>query len=162
MTPIILDVEASGFGQGSYPIEVGLALPDGTPHCYLITPARSWKSWDVEAEKVHGITPEVLTTYGRSLEDVTWRLNELLRDKTVYSDAWSSDMSWLGKLFDAANVPQTFRIASLRELMNEYQLEHWDAVKQKVSDDLALRRHRASGDARILQETFKRTQQSAA
>ena len=29
-SPIMLDVEASGFGRGSYPIEIGLAFPDGT------------------------------------------------------------------------------------------------------------------------------------
>ena len=28
--PAVLDVEASGFGAGSYPIEVGIAMPDGT------------------------------------------------------------------------------------------------------------------------------------
>ena len=40
MAPIIIDIEASGFGRGSYPIEVGLVLPDGTPHCFLIAPDR--------------------------------------------------------------------------------------------------------------------------
>ena len=32
MTPIVIDVEASGFGKGSYPIEVGVVLPDGSRH----------------------------------------------------------------------------------------------------------------------------------
>ena len=53
MTPIIVDVEASGFGKGSYPIEIGLVLPDGTPHCFLLAPARTWTAWDPGAEKVH-------------------------------------------------------------------------------------------------------------
>ena len=87
MNPIIIDVEASGFGKGSYPIEVGLALSDGSRHCYLIAPARNWTAWDDEAEEVHGIRRETLTTYGRPLQDVAWRLNELLRNKTVYT-AW--------------------------------------------------------------------------
>lgn len=162
MTPIIIDVEASGFGMGSYPIEIGLVLPDGTPHCFLITPLRSWSSWDPEAQKVHGIERDALVTYGRSVEEVAWRLNQLLRDRTVYSDAWSFDMSWLGKLFDAAHLPQSFRIAPLRELMAEDQVQRWEPTKRKVIDELALRRHRASGDARILQQTYLRTLRPAA
>ena len=162
MSPIIIDVEASGFGRGSYPIEVGLALPDGSRHCYLIAPARAWKSWDDEAEKVHGISRETLQAHGRPLQDVAWRLNELLRRKTVYSDAWSFDMSWLGKLYDAANMRQTFRLADIAELMDEEQRGRWHAVKQAVSSELGLRRHRASGDARILQETWRGLNQRAA
>jgi hypothetical protein len=162
MTPIILDVEASGFGKGSYPIEIGLVLPDGTPHCFLIAPARTWTAWDPEAEAIHGISREVLEAYGRPLQEVAWRLNELLRDKTVYSDAWSFDMSWLGKLFDAANFPQAFRVAPLHEVLKQHQLEAWDNTKMRVVEELRLRRHRASGDARILQETYRRTESVAA
>ena len=36
--PIVLDLEASGFGRGSYPIEVGLAMTDGHLVDYLIKP----------------------------------------------------------------------------------------------------------------------------
>ena len=162
MTPIVIDVEASGFGRGSYPIEVGVALPDGSRHCYLITPARQWKSWDDAAEKVHGISREVLLTYGRPLQDVAWRLNELLRHKTAYSDAWSFDLSWLGKLYDAANMQQTFRLADIGSLIDEEQRERWHGVKLQVISDMGLRRHRASGDALILQETWRRLRQKAA
>lgn len=156
MNPIIIDVEASGFGQGSYPVEIGLALADGSRHCYLVSPARGWRAWDEEAERVHGISREILSNYGKPLHEVAWRLNELLRNKTAYSDAWSFDMSWLGKLFDAAGMHQTFRIADLAELLDEEQRARWAEVKQQVVTDLGLARHRASGDARILQETWRR------
>lgn len=162
MAPIIIDIEASGFGRGSYPIEIGLVLPDGTPHCFLVAPARNWTAWDEEAEKVHGITREILTSYGRPLTEVAWRLNELLHGKTVYSDAWSFDMSWMGKLYEAAHEYQGFRIASLYELISEEQAVQWADTKQAVIEDLDLRRHRASGDARILQETWRRLQRVAA
>jgi hypothetical protein len=162
MTPIIIDVEASGFGRGSYPVEVGLVLPDGSRHCYLITPARSWRYWDAAAERVHGISRDVLLSHGRPLQDVAWRLNELLRHKTAYSDAWSFDMSWLGKLYDAANMLQTFRVADIAELVDEHQRSCWHEVKQQVVEEMGLRRHRASGDARILQETWRRLSRRAA
>lgn len=157
MTPVIMDIEASGFGRGSYPIEVGLVLADGTPHCFLVAPVRNWTHWDPQAEQVHGISRATLEKYGRPVQDVAWRLNELLGGRTVYSDAWSFDMSWLGKLYDAANLPQRFRIAPLVDLMTQGQMAAWDAARAEVGQELALHRHRASGDARILQETFRRT-----
>lgn len=157
MSPVIVDIEASGFGRGSYPIEVGLALADGTPHCFLVAPVRTWTHWDPQAEQIHGISRDCLEKYGRPVQDVAWRLNELLRDRTVYSDAWLFDMSWLGKLYDKANLPQRFRIAPLVDLMSQAQMAAWDETKVEVTRELASHRHRASGDARILQETFRRT-----
>jgi len=157
LMPTILDVEASGFGQGSYPLEIGLALPDGTPHCFLVMPARDWQSWDAEAEKVHGISREVVESHGRPVEEIAWRLNGLLYGQTIYSDAWSFDMSWLGKLYDKVDMPQTFKIAALGDLLSEGQQRVWDDTRRRVEQDLSLRRHRASGDARILQETYRRT-----
>ncbi len=162
MTPIIIDIEASGFGRGTYPIEIGLVLPDGTPHCFLVAPHRSWTRWDPAAEEVHGISREILLCNGRSIIDIAWRLNELLRGKTVYSDAWAFDLSWMGKLYDAAHQDQTFRISSLHDLLSDAQLAHWDQTKEEVISEMALRRHRASGDARILQETYRRVQAVAA
>jgi hypothetical protein len=160
--PIIIDVEASGFGQGSYPIEIGLVLPDGTPHCFLVAPERGWTDWDPEAERVHGISREVAVCHGRPVSEVAWRLNALLRAKTVYSDAWSFDMCWIGKLYDAAHERQRFRIAPLHELVAQDGLERWDQTRDQVVHDLALKRHRASGDARILQETWRRLHACAA
>ncbi len=161
-TPIVIDIEASGFGRGSYPIEIGVVLPDGSRHCYLISPARTWSAWDTEAEGVHGISREVLSAYGRPPQDVAWRLNEMLRGKTVYSDAWSFDLSWMGKLFDVADIQQGFRIADIADLMDEDQRRCWHQTKAEVTAELNIRRHRASGDARILQETWRRLSRHAA
>ena len=162
MPPIVIDIEASGFGQGSYPVEIGVILPDGTRHCYLIAPARNWRNWDPEAEVVHGITRDMLSAYGRPPQDVAWRLNEMLRDKTVYSDAWSFDLSWMGKLFDAADMYQAFRIADISDLIDDEQQRRWHETKAQVVADLNIRRHRASGDAHILQETWRRLNQCVA
>ena len=53
--PAILDMEASGFGRDSYPIEVGYVLPDGRTRCTLIRPAPHWVHWDPAAEQLHHI-----------------------------------------------------------------------------------------------------------
>jgi hypothetical protein len=154
--PTIIDVEASGFGRGSYPIEIGVALPDRTSHCFLIAREPDWTAWDLEAEALHGISREALEEHGRPARVVALRLNELLSGHVVYSDAWGFDVSWLGKLFDAVDLPQGFRLAAISELFDGIHYERWSATKARVVEELDLRRHRASGDARILQETLRR------
>lgn len=160
--PIILDVEASGFGAGSYPIEVGYYVPgDGTTvppagrsYCTLIRPPPEWTHWDPEAEKVHNISREILLAKGRPAVDVCLDLNEALRGRAVFCDAWLHDSVWLAKLFDAVDCVQLFRLRDLRELLAECEQTLWHDVRSEVEERLALRRHRASGDARILSETL--------
>lgn len=152
--PVIIDVEASGFGKGSYPIEVGVALPDGTTRCYLIRPADDWQHWDPAAEDVHRIPRPVLLTRGRPLAEVASELNRELHGRTVYSDAWGYDSSWLARLFDAADMPQRFRLEALRALLSEPQMARWDDARIEVQRALGAVRHRASADALVLQKTF--------
>jgi hypothetical protein len=152
--PITIDVEASGFGQGSYPIEVGVALEDGRTCCFLIRPAPGWTHWDAEAEAVHGITRDLLLAHGHPAEEVAKRLNDLLKYKTVYSDAWGHDQSWLALLFEEAGLPRRFRVESLRSLLEEVHLEAWQDEKAAALVGLKNARHRASNDALVLQRTL--------
>ena len=92
--PAIIDLEASGFGRGSYPIEVGFALEDRVVHSFLIKPAPTWLHWSSDAEKIHGISRDQLLEQGLTPREVALRMNELLRGKILYSDAWSFDSSW--------------------------------------------------------------------
>lgn len=154
--PIVIDIEASGFGRGSYPIEVGVALGDGSRHCYLVAPAPGWTAWDESAEAVHGISRKQLADFGRPVAEVAAGLNALLRHRTVYSDAWSFDMSWLGKLFDEADVAQAFRIADIADLMDEERRQRWHRIKESVMRELGVQRHRASIDAQVVQQTWLR------
>lgn len=157
MTPIIIDIEASGFGAGSYPIEVGISLANGRTHCYLLRPQPDWTHWEAGAEAVHGLSRSLLESHGRPVREVAAQLNAILLGQTVYSDGWSYDVSWLARLFDAAGLPQTFRIDTLRSVMREVQLPIWDETRERVTRELALQRHRASSDALILQRTFVAT-----
>ena len=161
-TPVIIDVEASGFGAGSYPIEVGVALPDGTTRCYLIRPADDWQHWDPAAEDVHRIPRPILLSRGRPLEDVARELNRELQGRTVYSDAWGYDSSWLARLFDAAEMPQRFRLEALRALLSEPQMACWDDARIEVQRALGSVRHRASADALVIQKTFLASRDGAA
>lgn len=155
--PAVIDVEASGFGAGSYPIEVGVVLPSGRSHCFLVKPAPGWQHWDPAAQTVHGITRELLATRGVPVEEVARQLNEILRDQTVYSDAWGHDRSWLALLFEEAGQSQFFRLESLRALLTDPQLDRWQRARAEVIDEIGQARHRASVDALIVQRTYVRS-----
>lgn len=159
--PLIIDIEASGFGRGSYPIEVGFALPNGETHCAIIRPDKDWVSWDKEAEKLHGISRDALQEHGNSTIEVARLLNDRLAGKLVYSDAWGNDSSWLALLFESAGLMQRFKMESLRSLMTEEQLAYWHETKEQVTSECGFRRHRASHDALILQQTFYMTAELA-
>ncbi len=155
--PIILDIEASGFGKGSYPIEIGFALPDKSAHCYLVTPQEDWTHWNLGAEEVHGISRDILQEKGQAVDEIAEQLNLYLGNKTVYSDGWGYDLSWISLLFDAANTSMNFHIETLYSLLHDDQLVLWEKTRRDVIEDLGIKRHRASSDARIIQETYIRT-----
>jgi hypothetical protein len=151
--PWVIDVEASGFGAGSYPIEVGFVAPDGAAVCTLILPEPGWTHWDPTAERVHGVSRETLRTHGKPAAAVARLLNQHLAGQPVYCDAWAHDYAWLARLFDAADAVPQFRLRDLRELLSEPQLARFDAARRSVEASCDLRRHRASADARMLQLT---------
>jgi len=149
--PCVLDIEASGFGRGSYPIEIGFVLPDGTAYCTLIVPDDSWTHWDGDAERMHGISRSLLQRHGRSAQEVAVELNQRLAGRTVYCDNWAHDYAWLARLFETAAISPSFKLRHLRELMSENAAEQFDDTREIVARNLQLRRHRASSDARVLQ-----------
>lgn len=155
--PIVIDIEASGFGEGSYPIEVGLVMPNGTAHCYLIQPYKEWIHWEDEAEKLHGLTRQTVVRFGMDGGYVAKQLNKHLEGKTIYTDAWSYDNSWLALLYDRSGVMQRFKLEHLAKITSEEQMGIWDKARDQVIDESGLKRHRASADARIIQSTWLRT-----
>ncbi len=152
--PIILDIEASGFGPGSYPIEVGVAMPDGTLHFWLIKPLSHWLHWQADAERIHGISRQQIEQEGQPIEEVAQALNELLVGKTVYSDGWGVDRTWLALLFHEAGWFQKFKLDSIYTLLNEQQLENWENNRQAVLESTGMVPHRAGTDALIIQKTY--------
>jgi hypothetical protein len=159
--PAVLDVEASGFGRNSYPIEVGFVLPDGHTFCTLIRPLDHWTHWDEQAAQTHHIPRPLLHARGQDVTEVARRLNTDLRGQTVYSDGWANDYSWLGALFDAADMTPAFRLENLRKLLTEAESERWHLIKAQISSERGAQRHRASSDARLLQLTFQRLRKAA-
>lgn len=156
--PPIIDIEASGFGRGSYPIEIGIIDKQQTPFCCLVRPQPSWEHWNAEGEASHGIQRDTLFEHGQDVQQVAQQLNDMLRGQTVYSDAWGHDYSWLNLLFHAANLPRKFKLDSIVTLLSQEQLDSWNQTKDEIERSLDQGRHRASIDAKIIQLTYLKTQ----
>lgn len=154
--PAVLDIEASGLGRNSYPIEVGCVLSDGRSFCSLIKPEPEWTHWDPAAEQLHHISRDLVVHKGRSALEVAQLLNTQLRGQTVYSDGWANDYSWINALFEVADLSPYFKLENLRSLLREDELSQWHGMKQQVCMELGEQRHRASNDARLLQRTLQR------
>lgn len=154
--PTVLDVEASGFGRNSYPIEVGFVLPNGHAFCSLIKPEAHWTHWDLQAEATHHIPRNIVVERGLSVHAVALQLNQQLAGQIVYSDGWVNDYSWLGALFDAADMTPSFKLENLRALLSDTEADQWHVVKAEVTRERGAQRHRASADARLLQLTLLR------
>ncbi len=156
---ITLDIEASGLGIDSYPIEVGIVLDDGSSWCSLIKPESDWQHWSKEAESLHHISQKSIAQHGKSVKDIATTLNKMLNKKTVYSDCWSLDGKWIHALYEKANMMPTFTLRDIVYILKEEQFTYWEQTKKTIAKELTLERHRATNDARILQETFHRINQ---
>lgn len=154
--PAIIDLEASGFGRNSYPIEVGYVLPDGSSYCSLIRPVPHWTHWDPAAERIHHIRRDMLEHHGRDVGEIAQLLNDRLRGRTVFSDGWAHDYPWLAAIYEEAEIVPSYKLDSLRRLLTEREAREWDAMRRVVSQEMSETRHRASADARLLQSTLMR------
>lgn len=147
----VIDIEASGFGRHSYPIEVGFVRSDGHAWCSLVLPQADWQHWDSAAEQVHCIPRKLLLQHGRPALEVAQRLNADLAGCTAYCDGWAHDYTWLAKLFDAADLSPRFHLEAVQALLSETHLAQLDLLQRQAFAVLGITRHRASGDARALQ-----------
>ena len=154
--PTVLDIEASGLGRSSYPIEVGYVLPDGHAYCTLVQPEDDWTHWDESAAALHRITRDLLQARGLPVRQVAEHLNRQLGGQTVYTDGWANDYTWLSALFEAAEMTPRFKLENLRSLLTEAEAAQWHQVKAQIASERGTQRHRASADARLLQLTLQR------
>ena len=159
--PCVIDIEASGFGKDSYPIEVGYVREDGVAWCTLVQPQADWTHWDTAAAAVHHIDRSTLLHRGLGAHAVASRLNHDLGARTVYCDGWAHDYPWLARLFDAAGLVPRFRLESVNRLLGDAGLALLDPLRAEAFVALDIRRHRASSDARALQWAVGRLTQTA-
>ena len=147
----VIDIEASGLGSASYPIEVGIALADGSQHSWLIRPVTEWEHWCDQAQKIHGISREQLLEEGYSVQQVCEALNDLCGARDLHTDCWVYDNSWLHLLYVTAGIRQTFSLSPIERVLDEESLNGYSTYKKYAQRLLALAPHRAGSDAKIIQ-----------
>lgn len=151
-----IDFEASGLGARTWPIEVGWAFEDGAGESLLISPAPEWSmdDWDPRAERLHGVTPKMLSDLGVNASTACDRMTKALAGCDVYSDAPDWDAFWLLRLFDAAGRKSTIRLKDFASLMPPMSKEQ-KALLLASADRMAPRRHRAAEDALHLAAIYR-------
>jgi hypothetical protein len=167
-TPVFYDCEASSL-EGK-PIEIGwaFALADGSivSEAHLIWPPVSWmveRSWDPDAEALHGLSLERLRREGRPVLAIAQRLNLALAGRDLFADD-VRDPLWLLELFKEAQVEPTFnvRLTNAKTLFLQIAAGRgFDAGTleriEREANELEPTRHRAEPDARRLAIRWART-----
>lgn len=154
-----IDLEASGLGSKSWPVEVGWAFGEGEPVAMLIKPDPTWTddAWDPAAQELHGIDRFALEREGVHVREACAALNAAFQGAEVYSDAPDWDGFWLFRLFSAAGVRQAFALHDYGALIRRVAKGREEELFRQASR-LAPRRHRAADDARHLQTLYRLAQ----
>jgi hypothetical protein len=150
---ISLDFEASGLGEGTYPIEVGVAVwhgPDTPIRSWstLIAPTPDWVAkgvWKPEAAAIHNI-PRGSLHAGKKPREVVRCLNAIIGYAGVaLCDGGKNDDYWLQRLIEAGDEPVGFALASWHLITLHYSIEEMVRHCGGQSGEEPL--HRAGPDA---------------
>lgn len=134
---IIIDVDASGLSEESFPIEIGWISLDKKKHdTFLIKPDIGWEFWDDASENIHGLSRSVLE-FGLDTHLAVSRLETALSGKNVYSDADSWDNFWVDRLYETVDLQRTWFILNVCDLARTYDF----------SENYTYSGHRALSDA---------------
>jgi hypothetical protein len=156
---IFLDIEASGLGSLTFPIEVAYVSSIGDKNEFLIKPTDDWfnhGSWCSDAERdIHKISREMLIENGVSLFCVARALNKALCGKLVLCNDLEYDGVWLTLLFKAANVSVMFSLTDIRYLYEYWGEEKTTAFKWAYKSIIPSASHRALPDAERFVTAFK-------
>ena len=153
-----LDIEASGLGEGSYPIEIGWAFPFASSKngSFLVKPEPHWTHWSMASQDVHGIRREVLDVRGIPVEEGRAIVDRLLSKAEIYVDNPPSDRAWFAGLYEGLS----WRRPELHDARGLFEAE---ALKRRknlsmVAEQVSRRwrhEHRALPDARRLAEIWR-------
>lgn len=145
---ICIDIEASGLGPRSYPIEIAWKCGlTGDKDSFLINPETgyNWTDWDSTAEDLHHIVVDELLAEGISVRQACERLNTRLEGKTVTSDAFDFDYFWIQRLYESAMMNPTFEMQGVDKVLGGGQL-----IQYRLVANAQVRKHRAMDDVNDL------------
>lgn len=160
-----LDVEASSLADASYPIEVGWAALHTSGYIdsggWLISPEPDWADWSADAEAIHQIPRVMVETLGTPAAEVVARLDQLLGDGVVYSDAPEREAQWVGRLYAAVGAKRRWRIGEAHAVLQS--LVATDEEREVLARwRTGPRCHRAEADAYLLAVTHRGLRELAA
>ena len=141
-----IDFEASGLGEFTYPIEIGISSWSSpgakiTTWSTLIRPPAVWREhriWSREGQAIHGITRDQLEVGLPPLEALT-KANELIGSHLAFCDGGEHDLRWLLHLAQAATVHPSFLLGDWRSLLaalpsaRRSQVMQWMEVEPVVN-----------------------------
>lgn len=139
-----MDIEASGLGPLSYPIEIAWKCGlTGANDSFLINPETgyNWTDWDSTAEELHRITVDELLSEGISVKEACERLNNRLEGKTVTTDAFDFDYFWIRRLYESAMMNPSFEMQGIDKVLEGGQL-----IQYRLVANAQVRTHRAMAD----------------
>ena len=155
-----LDIEASGLGAGSWPVEIGWALPYGRERngAVLIKPIAEWTHWDEVAEMhFHRITRDQLRLEGHSPAEALDLIEAALAGCEVYVSDPAEDRSWFNRLVLAAGRNTSLKLHDAGPFLEAQALRrrhNLSAVRRDVANRFP-HRHRAEADARQIAEVWR-------
>jgi DNA polymerase III epsilon subunit-like protein len=97
---LVLDIEASGLHQYSFPIEIAWCGPNVLAKSFYIKPDKSWRifNWSDDAQRLHGISLEAVIKQGRMPKEIVDALRLDGSEKTILSDGVSFDQNWMNMI----------------------------------------------------------------
>ncbi|MEP3562017.1 MAG: hypothetical protein ABJM19_11265 [Marinobacter sp.] len=119
----ILDIEASGIGNGSYPVEIAWSRVDGSQSfSALINPdsVDGWEGWSDEAIR-RGLTRKECCERGEPAAYVARQVSRLLTDYPVFSESPVQDQKWLDALFTAIGKPWPVQLIPIEHAVKASQ-----------------------------------------
>lgn len=155
---IVIDFEASGIHQGSFPIEVAWLGEETKLSQHLIAPVDAWKEsklWCGTAEKIHNLQFDYISKNGKPAFEVAHIILDALAGERVYSDYPPGDQSWLNELMDKVGLKHDIELLNLHELLDTFvghdtKLAIFHQVRQYSPPT-----HRAGRDVEFLFEVYK-------
>lgn len=158
----VLDIEASGLHQSSFPIEIAWGGPNFLAKSFYIKPDKMWKtsSWSNDAQRLHGISLEVVLQQGRMPTEVVEMLRTDTAGKTILSDGVSFDQNWMNMICAAAGAESTLVLTDVygwlgQKFKSQSQLIGNVLVKFNAYEKRKGLRHRALDDMLALNKMIE-------
>ena len=153
--PFAVDLDATVYAFDATTIDLCLSV-------YPWAPFRSAKAaiklHTFTLLDLHGAIPSFIHITDGKTHEVNV-LDELIIEPgriTCLTAGQANDYSWLGLLFDEVDMTPAFRLENLRRILNEDEAARWHAAKDAELSATPQQRHRASTDARVIQQTLAR------